>query len=315
MILVTGASGFIGHQLCKALSDKNYEIIRANKASTGSEIEFVKTINHDTNWSSVFRLGVEVVIHLAPEVCAIEGSLGDQTEPFEKVYACGTLNLANQAAVAGVKRFIYLSSIKVNGETTLPGRPFSAVDITPSPNAYATSKARAEMGLMDIASKTDLEIVIIRPPLVYGPGVKGNFLKLLQWLSSGRPLPYKAIKNNRRSMIGLGNLIDFILVCKDHPKAANQIFLVCDGEDLSTFDLLTRLGHFMGCPARLWNLPEGLLYLFSQLTNTMHIYDRLCGSLQVDMTKTCDMLGWSPPFSVDQGLKATVEGNGFASIL
>ena len=227
----------------------------------------------------------------------------DPLASFRKVNVEGTLNLARQAAAKGVRRFIFISSIKVNGEETF-GVPYTA-DSEPAPvDPYGISKLEAEQGLMSIASQTGMEVVIIRPVLVYGPGVKANFLSMMKWLSQGIPLPFGAI-NNRRSLVALGNLVDLVVTCIDHPKAANQKFLVSDGDDLSTTMLLNKMAQALNKPARLLPIPSFFLKLAAFLLGKQSLSQRLCGSLQVDIDKNRELLGWKPPLSVDSALGAT----------
>jgi nucleoside-diphosphate-sugar epimerase len=218
----------------------------------------------------------------------------------------GTLNLARQAAERGVQRFIFLSSVKVNGEQTLSGKQFAAQDKAVPVDAYAISKWEAEQGLLKIAQESRMEVVIIRPPLVYGPGVKANFLAMMRWLHKGLPLPLGAIQN-KRSFVALDNLVDLVVTCLDHPAAANQVFLAGDGEDLSTPELLRRLGLALGSPARLLPVPVPLLKSGAALLGKSDMAQRLCGSLQVDISKARTLLGWSPPISVDEGLRRTAQ--------
>ena len=226
---------------------------------------------------------------------------------FRSVNVEGTANLARQAAAKGVKRFIFLSSVKVNGEFTETGQPFTADDAPLPKDPYGVSKYEAETLLQKIATETGIEVVIIRPPLVYGPGVKANFESMMRWLVRGVPLPLAAMTNNRRSLVALDNLVDLIAMCLSHPAAANQTFLVSDGEDLSSAQLLKRMGAAMGHPARLFYLPPALLKLGASVLNRPGIYQRLCGSLQLDIAKTRQVLGWTPPVSVDEGLRRTAE--------
>jgi len=225
---------------------------------------------------------------------------------FRRVNVEGTLQLARQAAVAGVRRFVFISSIKVNGEDTTQGIPFSPDGAREPKDAYGTSKCEAEQGLQALAAETDMEVVIIRPVLVYGPGVKANFLSMMRWLSRGIPLPFGAI-HNKRSLVALDNLVDLIVTCIDHPAAANQVFLVSDGEDLSTTDLLRRMASALGKPARLLPVPAWLLEFGARLLGKQDLAQRLCGSLQVDISKTRELLGWTPPVSVDEGLRKTAQ--------
>jgi len=232
----------------------------------------------------------------------------DPIQAYREVNMNGTLNLASQAAKAGVRRFVFLSSIKVNGEFTEVGRLFTADDAPAPEGPYAVSKYEAEQSLRKIAFKTGMEVVIIRPPLVYGPGVKANFESMMRWLARGVPLPLAGMTENRRSFVARDNLVDLIVTCLNRPAAANQTFLASDGEDLSTAELLTRIGSAVGQPARLFYLPPELLRLGATVLNKPEIYQRLCGSLQLDISKTKQLLGWSPPVSIDEGLRRAAEG-------
>jgi len=228
----------------------------------------------------------------------------DPLAEFRKVNVDGTLNLARQAAAAGVRRFIFISSIKVNGEGSALGAPYLA-DAKPAPaDPYGISKMEAEQGLRALAAETGMEVVIIRPVLVYGPGVKANFRSMMSWLNKGVPLPLGAI-HNQRSLVALDNLVDLIVTCIDHPAAANQTFLVSDGEDLSTTELLRRMGAALGKPARLLPVPAFMLQAGAALLGKRDMAQRLCGSLQVDISKTRELLNWTPPVSVDQALAKT----------
>ena len=226
---------------------------------------------------------------------------------FRRVNVDGTIRLARQAAQAGVKRFIFLSSIKVNGEATQLGHPFLA-DQPPAPeDPYGISKREAEEGVRVLAQETGMEVVIIRPPLVYGPGVKANFLAMMRWLKRGIPLPLGAVTENRRSLVALDNLVDLIVTCLGHPAAANQTFLVSDAESLSTAALLRRMGDAIGRPTRLIPVPVPMLQLGAGLLGKRGMAQSLCGSLEVDISKTRDLLGWTPSISVDEGLRQTAE--------
>jgi nucleoside-diphosphate-sugar epimerase len=231
----------------------------------------------------------------------------DPLSEFRRVNVTGTANFARQSAAAGVKRFVYLSSIKVNGEFTTAGQPFTADDVPAPEDPYGVAKYEAEQLLRQIAAETGMEVVIVRPPLVYGPGVKANFEFMMRWLARGVPLPLAAVTENRRSLVALDNLVDLIVTCLNHPAAANQTFLVSDGEDLSTAQLLKRMGAAMGHPTRLFYVAPGLLKLGAAVLNTPGLYQRLCRSLQVDITKNRQLLGWTPPVSVDVGLHHACE--------
>lgn len=251
--------------------------------------------------------GVSKLVHLAGRVHDMKDAAGDQLSEYRRVNVEGTLNLARQAADAGVQRFVFMSSIKVNGEETQRGKPFRAEDAPAPEDAYGISKREAEDGLMALARKTGMEVVIIRPPLIYGPGVKGNFLTMMRWVEKGLPLPLGAVRNNRRALVALDNLIDLTVTCLEHPAAANQVFLAGDGEDLSTAELLERLGRAMDRPARLLPAPVWALKSGAALLRKQDVARRLCGSLQVDISKARDVLGWTPQISVDEGLRRTVE--------
>jgi nucleoside-diphosphate-sugar epimerase len=247
---------------------------------------------------------VQVVIHAAARVHVMNETAVDALTEFRKVNVEGTLRLARRAAESGVKRFIFISSIKVNGESTVLGKPFKANDFPAPADPYGVSKYEAEEALKQLSLDTGMEVVIIRPPLVYGPGVKANFLSMMRWLERGVPLPLGAIKN-RRSLVAIGNLVDLAITCISHPAAANQTFLVSDGEDLSTTQLLRRMADALKVRAHLLPIPEAGLRLGALLLGKKAIADRLCGSLQVDIGKTCSMLNWLPPVSVDKALQRT----------
>lgn len=257
----------------------------------------------ETDWWQPVS-GVDVVIHTAARVHMMHEPAADLLAEYRRVNVQGTLNLARQAAAAKVRRFIFLSSIKVNGEETASGVPFKADDVPAPADGYGVSKREAEDGLRKLASETGMEIVVIRPPLVYGPGVKANFLSMMRWLSKGVPLPFGAVRN-KRSLVALDNLVDLLVACINHPAAANQTFLVSDGEDLSTTELLSRTGAALGKPARLIPVPVSILTAAAFLAGKREIARRLCSSLQVDISKTRDLLGWVPPVSVDEALRAT----------
>lgn len=303
--LVTGANGFIGAALCSRLRREGVSVRRAVRLlraeEQNGETACIGEISSQTDWSTALE-GVERVVHLAARVHVMNDRSRDPLAEFRQVNVEGSINLARQAAAAGVRRFVFLSSIKVNGESTSIGHPFFADD-TPAPeDPYGISKHEAEQALKLIAEQSGMELVIIRPPLVYGPGVKANFEVMMRCLARGFPLPLGAITHNRRSLVALENLVDLIVTCLEHPNAANQVFLVSDGEDLSTAELLSRLGESLGKPARLFRVPIGLLGLSATLLNRPGIYQRICGSLQLDIGKTRQLLNWTPPVSVDEGL-------------
>jgi nucleoside-diphosphate-sugar epimerase len=301
-ILITGASGFIGAAVCRQLISENQNVLPVyrNTHSSGLKIE---NINGSTNWNSALS-NITHVIHTAARTHIMRDNVTDPLSEFRKVNVGGTLNLARQAADSGVTRFIFISSVKVNGEQTKTGTAFAEEDVSGSDDPYAISKYEAEEGLRCISSETNMKTVIIRPPLVYGPGVKANYLSLMKLIRTGLPLPFGSI-NNRRSMVSLDNLIDFIIICIAHPEAANQTFLVSDGEDLSVTQLLRRLASAMDMSSLLIPIPSTWLQLGLSIVGMKTIANRLCGSLQVDITKAQTLLGWSPKSSVDAGLKKT----------
>ena len=259
------------------------------------------------DWAVALK-GVSVVVHLSARVHVLVDTCADPLAEFRRINVQGTLNLALQAAAAGVRRFVFVSSIKVNGEATQPGQPFKADDVPAPLDAYGVSKMQAEQGLRGIAQETGMEVVIIRPPLVYGPGVKANFAAMMRWLRRGVPLPLGAI-HNQRSLVALVNLVDLIVTCITHPAAANQTFLVSDGEDVSTTELLCRMGLALGCPARLIPVPVSWLKLATTLVGKQDVAQRLYGSLQVDISKTRQLLGWCPPLTLEQGLYKAAAGH------
>jgi nucleoside-diphosphate-sugar epimerase len=301
-ILVTGASGFVGAALMHRLkSDGRHAIAALRTAVPGTRS--APDLSGDANWLPTLD-GIEVVVHTAARVHVMNDTAVDPLAAFRDANVEGTLTLARQAATAGVRRFVFISSIKVNGEETAPGAAFSATDIPAPVDAYGLSKAEAEAGLQQIATDTGMQIVIIRPPLVYGPGVKANFQSMMRWLQRGVPLPFGNI-HNRRSFVSLGNLVDLITVCIDHPAAANQIFLAADGDDMSTPELLRRVAVAMGARAKLFAVPTGMLIGAATLFGKPAIAQRLCSSLQVDISTTRELLGWQPPLTVDEGLQQT----------
>ena len=311
--LITGGSGFIGRALTRYAQVQGHDVRLVHRRSkntdgtVGVETVGIDGLSMNTDWTAALRK-VEVVVHLAARVHVMNEKSSNPLSEFRRVNVDGTANLARQAAVAGIRRFIFLSSIKVNGESTQDRPPFTADDLPAPEDPYGVSKYEAEEVLRQIAAETGMEVVIIRPPLVYGPGVKANFEFMMRWLARGVPLPLAAVTYNRRSLVALDNLVDLIVICLNHPAAANQTFLASDGEDLSTADLLSRMGGALGKPVRLFYMPPALLKLGAQLLYKSSIYQRLCGSLQIDITKTSQLLGWTPPVSANEGLRRAAEG-------
>lgn len=309
MILVTGGTGYVGSALSATLAESSpVRISVRSKASALllKNIEAVDaTLDSYFDWSNALS-GISTVIHCAARVHIMREVAISPIEEFRSINVYGTLNLARQAARAGVRRFIFISSIKVNGEKTT-GDQFFADDVVAPRDPYSLSKYEAEVGLRSLSRETGMEVVIIRPPLVYGPGVKANFLSIMTWVYRGIPLPLGGIKNNRRSFVFLENLVDLIVLCTHHSAAANETFLVSDNHDLSTKEFLERLGTALGRQLRLVSIPPSVIRFIARFIGKDDIATRLCDSLQVDIAKTKQLLGWVPLFSVDEGLQKTAE--------
>lgn len=305
-ILLTGATGFVGKRLVDQINGRGVHALtcavrRSGSAKYGHEV-LVDGLHADTDWSSALIGQPEVVIHAAARAHVMKDEVPDPLAEYRKVNVEGTLHLALEAAKAGVSRFIYISSIKVNGEQTPKSKPFTVENVPTPQDPYGVSKLEAENGLHEIASETEMEVVIIRAPLVYGPGVKGNFATMMKLVEKGLPLPLGAI-HNKRSLVALDNLVDLIITCIDHPAAANQVFLAGDGQDISTTELLRVIGWAMGKPARLIPVHAGILLFGASLLGKKAVAQRLLGSLQVDISKARNVLGWEPPLTLEEGLR------------
>jgi UDP-glucose 4-epimerase len=310
VFLITGASGFVGDAVIQRLISDDASVVAAVRRkpvhwSRQCSVVEVGNMEQDTDWSLALA-GITAVVHTAARVHVMNEQSADPLAEFRRVNVAGTLNLARQAAEAGVRRFVFLSSIKVNGEKTQTGYPFNASDMPNPSDPYGVSKYEAEVGLRQIAEKTGMEVVIIRPVLVYGAGVKGNFLSMMRWLHKDFPLPLGGI-TNKRSLVSIDNLVDLIVTCLHHPAAANQTFLVSDGEDLSTTELLQRTAFAMGCKAKLISIPAFIMQAGASVMGKGDVAQRLYGSLQVDISKTRSLLGWNPPLTVGQGLDKVAE--------
>jgi nucleoside-diphosphate-sugar epimerase len=301
-VLLTGASGFLGQALVRQLIADGCTVTAVSRSQAATSAPgWIGLAQYED--AHTLLPGHSCVVHLAARVHVMHDTSADPLTEFRAANVDVTLNLARQAAAAGVQRFVFISSVKVNGESTAPARPFSEVDPANPQDAYGQSKCEAEQGLRQISADTGLEVVIIRPPLVYGPGVKANFSMLMRAVQRGCPLPLGAITYNRRSLVGLDNLVDLIVACITHPAAANQTFLAGDGQDLSTADLVRGLARAAGVPARLIPVPVWALQAVAILLGKKDAAQRLCGSLQVDISKAQALLGWVPPVSVDEGLR------------
>jgi nucleoside-diphosphate-sugar epimerase len=307
-VMVTGANGLVGQALCAQLESVGHAVIRTvrNLSSLGDWA--VGDLHGQTNWLSALGTDTDAVVHTAARVHVMADTVAYPLAEFRCVNVDGTLNLARQAAAAGVRRFVFISSIKVNGEATLAGQPFTEQDVAAPQDAYGISKMEAELGLRLISAETGMEVVIIRPPLVYGPGVKANFAALMHGVQRGYPLPLGAV-HNQRSLVALGNLLDFIVTCITNPHAANQTFLVSDGQDLSTTDLVRGMATAAGVRARLLPVPVPWLRAVGAMLGKASSVDRLCGNLQMDITKARKLLSWVPPVSVEEGLRLVLAGD------
>jgi len=308
-LLVTGASGFVGSALLFRLSlDAQHQVKAALRHEVSNIPENVMPVQvgdlgPETDWQLAVS-GANAIIHTAARVHVMSDKVDDPLAEYRRVNVEGTLHLARQAAAAGVGRFIFISSIKVNGEGTLLGRPYTADDKPAPVEPYGVSKREAEDGLRQLAAATGMEVVILRPPLVYGPGVRGNFLRLLSLVDRGFPLPLRLV-DNRRSMIYLGNLIDAINLCISHPKAAGRTFLVSDCEDVSTPELIRRLAEVLDRPVRLLPFPQTLVRFVGKLFGKSVEVDRLLDSLVIDSSKIRNELDWKPRYTMTQGLEET----------
>ncbi|UZZ08807.1 SDR family oxidoreductase [Ectopseudomonas mendocina] len=305
-VVMTGANGFVGHHLASVLQRRGIDFLALSRTCLSTDYRSLTVSSlGDVEAMKVVLNGYSVVIHVAARAHVMQDADSDPMTEYRRVNTKLTLDLAKAAVASGVRRFIFISSIKVHGEETALGSPYGASDVPMPDDPYGLSKLEAEQGLMKLAGETGLEVVVIRPPLVYGPGVKGNFASLIKLMGKGLPLPLGAI-HNKRSLVGIDNLIDLIIRCIDHPAAANQVFLAGDGVDLSTTELLRGVAEAMGRPARLIPVPAALLSLGAALLGKRAVAQRLLGSLQVDISKARELLGWEPPVSVQEGLRRCV---------
>ncbi|ATI02454.1 MULTISPECIES: SDR family oxidoreductase [Cycloclasticus] len=308
-VLVTGATGFIGRAVTERLLSSGHSVVAAVRQSSGIlglgvKVVEVGNTSAQTDWRQELNK-VDVLIHCAGRAHIINEMVTDPLAEFRQINTASTLNLAKQAAEVGVRRFVFISSIKVNGELTVK-EAFCPDDIFVPTDPYGLSKYEAEQGLLALVKSTDMEVVIIRPTLVYGSGVKGNFASLLKWIESTVPLPFGAI-DNKRSLVALENLVDFIIHCIDHPRAANEIFLISDGEDVSTTELIQKVSNAFGKKAFLLPIPVTWMRFVARVMGKTDVVNRLFGSLQVNSSKSRELLGWEPVITMDEQLKKTVK--------
>ena len=310
-VLVTGANGFVGRAIVEALLAKGCHVRGTMRNVQTSEwsVASPELGEPDADWRAILK-GCTAVVHSAGRAHVLKETASSPDTEFRRINTMGTIRLAEQCAEMGVQRFIFISSIGVNGDRTSPGMPFSAQDLPRPNNSYARSKLEAEKGLLRLSAKTGMQIIIIRPPLVYGHDAPGNFRSLIRLIRLGFPLPLGAIYN-KRSFIGLENLVSAILHCLTYAGHGNQTLLVSDAEDISTTDLIKRIGNAMGVRPLLLPVPMSLLAIAGKLFGRKNVLDRLCGTLQVDCVSTQNLLNWTPPFSIDQGLKTAVEKKPF----
>lgn len=303
MIALTGYTGFIGQHLLELLNTTDCLLLGRNLLANYSHFdEFDLSQTNDLDLVSKLSK-VDTLVHIAARVHIMSDDATDPLTEFRAINTDGTLNLAKQAAQAGVKRFIFVSSIKVNGESTTSKNPYTALDVPKPEDPYGISKAEAEQQLLELGKQTGMEVVIIRPPLVYGEGVKANFASLMRFVGKGLPLPLRLMKNNKRSLVSVYNLVDLIKVCITHPKAANQVFLASDDHDLSTAEMVALMAKVQGKKNFALPVPVWCFKLAGKLLNKSDVIDRLTGSLQLDITHTKNTLGWKPPYSVEHGFK------------
>jgi nucleoside-diphosphate-sugar epimerase len=308
-ILVTGYSGFVGAPLVKALASVPYSLRLLGRQASDKGGFYRSDIDATSNYTEALH-GVDVVIHCAARAHIMKDVVRDQLAEFRAINTLGTLNLAQQAADTVAKRFVFISTIKVNGESTTGADPFTDKDYVTPDDPYGVSKFEAEQGLLELARKSGMEVIIIRPPLVYGPSVKGNFSSIINLVKKNYPLPLASIIQNKRSLIALENLVDFILLCADYnktPQAANQTFVISDGEDVSTAELFHRVAKAYGKKSRLFPFPVSLLRLGAKLLGKQDMADRLLGSLQVDSSKARELLGWKPVITMEEQLRKMAE--------
>ncbi len=309
-VMVTGGNGFVGRELCSTLVEKGCKVtaaVRKIEHVDQAKINYISVgdISNQTLWADALQ-DIDVVVHLAARVHVMHDDALNPLDEFRLVNVAGTEHLARCAADKGIKRIVYISSIKVNGEESVNCNRFSEMDDSLPIDPYGVSKWEAEESLCKIAQETGLEVVIIRPPLIYGEGVKANFYNLIKLCDTNIVLPFGAIEN-KRSLVYLGNLVDFIALCAEHPKAINETFLISDDCDISTSDLIKGMKQVLGRKNFLISIPKYFLVFMLTLIGKKSVVSRLCGNLQVDTAKAKTLLGWRPPYTFEQGLKTTID--------
>ncbi|RJG23679.1 NAD-dependent epimerase/dehydratase family protein [Massilia cavernae] len=303
-ILITGANGFVGTALCTALRGRAIPIVAATRHGHNPGEIAVGELDGATDWRAALA-GCGTVIHLAARVHMMDDHVADPLQAYRQVNVEATLQLARQAVEAGVRRFVFVSSVKVNGESTTGRAPYSGADMPQPRDPYGQSKMEAEAALFALARETSLEVVVVRPPLVYGPGVRANYLNLLKLVRKGVPLPLGAVKG-RRSMVSLDNLVDLLIRCAQHPAARGGVFMVSDGADLTVAELVSLMASALGKRVTLVPVPPALLYALAGLAGKQGVADRLLGSLQVDIAHTRERLEWAPVVAPQVAVATTV---------
>ncbi|MGP8307227.1 UDP-glucose 4-epimerase family protein [Vibrio sp. YIC-376] len=307
MILITGSNGFLGSRIVERSHGKELALLDRGAESKHPNYPFFQSEINGLDDYSLALAGCSAVVHCAARVHVMDDKVEDPLALYREVNTAGTLNLARQAIKAGVKRFIFISSIKVNGESSQLSKSFTSSDPHASQDDYGLSKSEAEQQLLEVAKGSVMDVVIIRPTLVYGPGVKANFASLMNLVSKGIPLPFGCITNNKRSLVSVDNLVDLIITCIDHPNAANQVFLVSDDNDVSTSAMVREMATALGKPTMQLPVPVWCYKLAGKLFNKSDVVDRLTGSLQVDITHTKETLDWNPPQTLQDGFKQTAD--------
>lgn len=307
MILITGSNGFLASELVEKIKDRELSLLGRSDSSKYKDFTYFNVEVGGTSDYSVALNQCKILVHCAARVHLMDDKVENPLEAYRDVNTKGTINLAKQAIGAGVKRFIFISSIKVNGESSIEGAPFRFFDSHSPQDYYALSKSEAELQLQLLAKDSGMEVVIIRPTLVYGPGVKANFASLMNLVSKGIPLPFGCITNNKRSLVSVNNLVDLIVTCIDHPKAANQVFLASDDHDVSTSQMVRQMAKSLGKSELQLPIPQWCYKLVGKVFGKQDVVDRLLGSLQVDISHTKETLGWKPPQSLEDGFNETAE--------